>query len=117
MKKGVVLIMMFPLCIVLFSNAVYKHQHVLSDGQRVEHAHPFQSSSDTSGKGSGHQHTDREILLYTIISDSPVIVMFSPLFLDVYRKGESNPGALYPQLFFSITPVLHKLLRAPPCLS
>lgn len=117
MKKGFLLFMIFPLCFVLFSNTVYKHQHVLFDGQRIEHAHPFQSCPDNSCTDAEHEHTRGEILLYTLISDSHVIAMFLPFFIVVYRIRESDPGDLFTQTSFSNVPVLHNLLRAPPRMS
>jgi hypothetical protein len=109
--------MIFPLCIVLFSNATYRHQHTLSDGQKIEHAHPFQSCPDNTRPGPGHQHTDREIMLYTLITDSPVILMFLFLFLVVYRSREPDLGVSYARTAFSSDPVLQNLLRAPPIMS
>ena len=116
MKREFLLFMIFPLCFVLFSNTAYKHQHVLPDGQRIEHAHPFQSCPN-SCTDADHEHTDGEILLYTLISDSHVIAMFLPFFIVVYRIRESDPGDLCTQTSCSNVPVLHNLLRAPPRIS
>ncbi len=116
MKRVLFILMIFPVCFVMFNNAAYKHQHILSDGQVIEHAHPFQPCSSNGGDGSGHQHTKSEILLYSIISDSPVIVMLMPLFLAVFRFRESDLKISVPRKDFSNAPVLFKPLRAPPCI-
>ena len=113
MKKGFLLFMIFPLCFVLFINTAYKHQHVLPDGQKIVHAHPFQSCPN-SCNDADHEHTRGEILLYKLISDSHVIAMFLPFFMVVYRIRESDSGDLFTQTYFSNAPVLHNLLRAPP---
>jgi hypothetical protein len=112
MKKVLFILMIFPVCFVMFNNAAYRHQHILPDGQTIEHAHPFQPCK--KGDATGHQHTKSEILLYSIISDSPVIVMLLPLVLGVYRLREPDIKVTCPRDDFSNAPVLFKPLRAPP---
>lgn len=102
--------MILPLCFVLFSNTVYKHKHILPDGRRIEHAHPFQSCPDTPG----HQHTSRDILMYAVINDSPVIMAGIPLLLTSYATAECIIDTAYSSREALNGPVLYKLLRAPP---
>jgi hypothetical protein len=102
--------MLVPLCFVLFSNTVYKHQHLLPDGRRIEHAHPFQSCPDTPD----HQHTTRDILMYSIINDSPVIMAGLSLFLITCPVAECILHYTYSGCEAFNGLVLYKLLRAPP---
>ncbi len=114
MKRVLLLIMVFPLCLMLFNNSAFRHQHILPDGQLIEHAHPFQSDSEKSGPG--HHHTKQEFILFMVISDSPAILMFGGLLLAVFRILENDLKVLQPGTFFPVHAVLSKLLRAPPAI-
>ena len=114
MKRALLLIMILPLFLMQFSNTAFRHGHVLPDGQVVEHAHPFRSSPDKSGPG--HQHTDRELLLFTVIADSPLILLFPALILVVYRTRENDLKALPSLSGFSGRAVPFQCLRAPPAM-
>lgn len=114
-KRGIFLLMIFPLCLVLFNNTANRHQHLLPDGIVIEHAHPFQSYCTGSDKEKEHQHTDRELLLYTILTDSPVLVSSTDLSTDVFRFKEPDHIVLQPEKSLIKKPVSLSLLRAPPC--
>ncbi len=72
-QRILLLLMAIPLCAILHINNTYTHRHTLPDGSVVEHAHPFRAEGDASASRSGHTHSDDELLLYTLISGSPVI--------------------------------------------
>lgn len=106
--------MIFPLSLMLFNNIAYRHQHILFNGITIEHAHPFKPCSGNCGNGSGHQHTENELLLYTLITDSPVFLFFSLSFLVVYRNSESDLNIPLTLRYYRNSPVLYCFLRAPP---
>jgi hypothetical protein len=114
MKRALLLVMIFPLFLMQFSNTAFRHWHVMPDGQMVEHAHPFRSNSEKSGPG--HQHTERELLLFTVISDSPLILLFPAMILVVYRTRENDLEALSSIGGFSGRIVSFQFLRAPPAM-
>jgi hypothetical protein len=111
-KRALLLVMILPLFLMQFSNTAFRHWHVSPDGQVFEHAHPFRSGSEKSGPG--HQHTDRELLLFTVISDSPLILLFLAMILVVYRTRENDIEALPSISGFSGRTVTFQFLRAPP---
>ena len=70
---GSMLFMILPLCLIFHINTAYQHQHTLPDGSIIEHAHPYRSDNDNPNDREGHQHTEKELILYTLISGSPVV--------------------------------------------
>jgi hypothetical protein len=114
MKRTLLLLVIFPLFLMQFSNTAFRHRHVTPDGQMVEHAHPFRSNSEKSGPG--HQHTERELLLFTVISDSPLILLFPAMILVVYRTRENDLEALRAICRIPGRIVSFQLLRAPPAI-
>jgi hypothetical protein len=114
MKRALLLIVIFPIFLMQFSNTAFRHRHVMPDGQMFEHAHPFKSNSEKSG--SGHQHTERELLLFTVISDSPLILLFPAMILIVYRTRENDLKALRAIFGMPGRIVSFQLLRAPPAI-
>jgi hypothetical protein len=113
-KKTLLLLTILPLFLMQFSNTAYRHSHVLPDGQVVEHSHPFRSSSDKPGPG--HQHCNRELLLFTIISDSNPIPVFLALAIVVYRTREIDLEPLRVTGHLPSRAVSHQFMRAPPAL-
>ena len=73
MRKVLLVILILPLFGLLFTNTVYMHQHVLPDGTIVEHAHYHRSESSSESGGQDHHHTEKEFLLYSLISETSVL--------------------------------------------
>jgi hypothetical protein len=119
MKKGFLVFMILPLCLMLFINTAYRHHHILPDGKRVSHAHPFSSPGNNSGQGpqQGHQHSDLEILTYSLLSDSPAILSLNLDCPEVYLHNASGIGTFKTQNDLFRKAGNHKLLRAPPSCS
>ncbi len=114
MKKMVFLFMILPICLVVFNNSAYRHQHILPNGNRIEHAHPFQSCRNDSEPGKGHQHTEREYLLYSLITDSQVVFSrfcYSPWLFSI---RESNSKLNDPTEVVANESISFGHLRAPP---
>jgi hypothetical protein len=110
-KKGFALLMILPLCFVLFNNTVNRHQHQLPGGMVVEHAHPL---SSCCSEGKSHGHSDLELLLYLLISDSPVdddYCILSPLFIPCFET-DLKSGCI--QIAHTLNSHRLSLLRAPP---
>jgi len=73
MRKVLLTFLILPLFGLLFTNTVYMHQHVLPDGTIVEHAHYHRSESNSESGGQDHHHSDTELLLYSLISETSVL--------------------------------------------
>ncbi len=113
LKKGFALLMIMPLGFMLFNNTVNRHQHHLPGGMVVEHAHPF---SHCCKEGKNHDHSDLELLLYAIISDSPVDndnCSLSSLFIPCFETDPMQGRIItaHPSNSYRLS-----LLRAPPLL-
>jgi hypothetical protein len=106
--------MILPLCLMLFINTAYRHQHVMPDGTKVTHSHPFESSGNKPAD-KGHHHTDMELLSLGLFSDSALYLSsidFNP-FSGFFNISEINELREQSDLYReSVNP---RLLRAPPC--
>jgi hypothetical protein len=114
MKKGVLVFMILPLCLMLFINTAYRHHHILPDGKRVSHAHPFSSPGTGQDQQQGHQHSETEILTLSLLSDSAAIVSLDLNCPEVYLHNASGIGTFKSQSDLFRKVANHKLLRAPP---
>jgi hypothetical protein len=116
MKKGVLVFMILPLCLMLFINTAYRHHHILPDGKRVSHAHPFSSPGNNSGQGQqqGHQHSDMETLTLSLLSDPAAIVSTDLNCPEIYLHNAAGIGVFKAQSDLFRKLANHKLLRAPP---
>ncbi len=114
MKKGLSVIMLLPLLLLFFNNTAFRHQHVLPDGTAIEHAHYHRSDSDNSHDREDHQHTEKEILLFALISDSPVTVDNVYLLPEANQYETDDLKIPHPQNFSFNNPLFSYLLRAPP---
>ncbi len=111
LKKGFALLMILPLGFMLFNNTVNRHQHQLPGGVVVEHAHPF---SSCCSEGKSHDHSDLELLLYALISDSPVdddSLILSPFIIPCF-ESDLKSGCI--KTTHSFNSYRLSLLRAPP---
>jgi hypothetical protein len=115
-KSALGLLIILPLLLILFNNTVYRHHHILPDGILIEHAHPFKyCCCESTDKGSKHSHSDRELLIYAVTTDSPVIASSIIHLPEVFILRESDLSVLRPDTDFVTEPVSLSLLRAPPC--
>ncbi len=116
MNRGLSLLMILPLFLVLFNNTVNRHRHISSEGIVIEHSHPIKScccgNSEKSGK---HQHTDKELLFYTVTTDAPVVLFSLIVAPEVFRMKEADLRFQQPDEVYFIQSVSLSLLRAPPC--
>jgi 4-amino-4-deoxy-L-arabinose transferase-like glycosyltransferase len=99
-----ILLFLLPAVLWLFINAtVNRHNHYISSGYFVSHAHIYDKTPSNSDFPGSHHHNEAQLLLISIISD-PIatvsIVLFLWLFLvAVYR-------------LFKITTVDPELIRS-----
>ncbi len=114
MKKALFVFMIFPLWLIMFNNAAYKHYHIMPGGIRIEHAHPFKSCCDSSGSGQNHQHKERELIFYSLITDSSVVLCSFTNLAGVFPQRESDIKFLQPLEFLTNESLSLVQLRAPP---
>lgn len=112
-KQILSLLLLVLLIFIMFNNAFFLHEHILSNGKFVVHAHPFshQNEEDTGNK---HTHTESEFAFIALINQIFVLVIianFLFLFLQSSRKKiylVFHEKKSYTQPEFSFN------LRAPP---
>ncbi|TVR70686.1 MAG: hypothetical protein EA408_10765 [Marinilabiliales bacterium] len=110
-KKGLTLLMILPLGFVLFNNTVNRHQHQLPNGMIIEHSHPF---SSCCSEGKNHEHSDLELLLFTLLCDSTVTddgCAYTSGFIAGYASDLKSGYVFVPQSFGLLRCCP---LRAPP---
>lgn len=74
-------LLMLPAVIWLFYNTtVNRHIHVFSDGYVISHSHPFVKNQAETDPSKTHHHTDKELMLLSLFSDS-VVPIITLLFL------------------------------------
>jgi hypothetical protein len=95
-------------------HTAYNHQHTLPDGSIIEHAHPFRPGQGNCPERGGHQHTEKEWLLYALISDSPVFTETNSALPYAIHCVEHKRDIGRVQKPFTNHSVSSCLLRAPP---
>jgi hypothetical protein len=106
--------MILPLCLMLYINTAYRHQHLMPDGTKVIHSHPIDSAGNKQA-AKGHHHTCMELLSLSLVSDSALYLSsidFNP-FAGFYNISEINELREQSDLYRES--VNTRLLRAPPC--
>lgn len=64
-------ILLLPAVIWLFINAtVNRHNHYLSEGYIISHAHPYDKTPSNQDPRGSHHHNEAELFLISLISDS-----------------------------------------------
>ena len=61
---------------LITNNAIFTHLHILSDGEVIEHAHPYDKSNDSKPYKS-HHHTNAELIFYQNLENIILIVFFT----------------------------------------
>lgn len=83
-------VILLPAVIWLFINAtVNRHNHYLSGGYLISHAHPYDKTPQPSGTTGSHQHSESELLLISLVSDpvttASILFMLCLFVIMVYR--------------------------------
>lgn len=114
LRKVLSVIMLLPLLLLFFNNTAFRHQHVLSDGTVIEHSHYHPSDSKNPHDREDHQHTEKEFLLFALISDSPIAVDSGCLLPEVNQDETDDLKIVKSQNHSFNKPVFSYLLRGPP---
>jgi len=61
--KAIAFLMIGAMGLFIINKLVFSHLHKLEDGTVIEHAHPYDRSSD-SGPYKSHHHTKSELLFF-----------------------------------------------------
>ncbi len=95
---------------LIANKAVFMHTHRLNDGTIIEHAHPYNKSTDSKPYKS-HHHTKAELLFFQNFEILSLFVFLTFALLNIFKKTKYS--------FYRITSytlaciILHKG-RAPP---
>jgi hypothetical protein len=96
--------------IMIANNVAFLHTHVLSDGQIVQHAHPF-SKNKAENQNPGHSHNALEILVLNQLS---ILVLFVASVGLIISRFSTQVN--YVARIFHVCVESHAIpaLRAPP---
>lgn len=111
------ILLLLPVCVLLFNGNTNWHYHYDLRGNLVRHAHPYASSgseNDGTPAEKGHQHSGAELYMLAMLSDTSMLQeasIFSPGLLpdgpDFKRFRGDRLWSASPS--FRLSP-----LRAPP---
>lgn len=96
--------------VMIANNVAYLHTHILSDGEIIQHAHPF-SKSENSNSGTQHQHSKLEVFM---LSHLLLLALIMPVILSLIQLTHTplqfhfSTGEIYTKSFSEI------FLRGPP---
>lgn len=96
--------------VMIANNVAYLHSHILSDGQIIQHAHPF-SKSENSNSGTQHQHSKLEVFM---LNHLLLLTLILPVILSLIQlthtplKFHFSTGEIYTNSFSDF------FLRGPP---
>jgi len=116
-KNTISLTLLLAHWLIIVSYAFFLHTHVLEDGTRIVHAHPFQqeqgNQEQEKGKtnsGSSHEHT---VFSYTLLSSlNHLFLSNSPHYsFETYQQLFT---ASYHYFIPARSNLFYKALRAPP---
>ena len=94
----------------IVNKAVFSHVHRLNDGRIIEHAHPYDSTSDSEPYKS-HQHSSTEMLFFQNLEILFTIAFLTLVLIALGNKIKVSPQGLSKYRLVFLT--LHKG-RAPP---
>lgn len=97
-----ILILLFPaICWLFINNAINRHSHLLTSGDIVSHAHPYQKEDTNKSPFQSHHHSGSELIILNLVSNIlvilciPFIINFSKKFLkEIITKPGSIPICL-----------------------
>jgi len=95
---------------MIANNVAFLHTHVLSDGQIVQHAHPF-SKNKAENQNSGHTHNSLEILILNQLLILVLLIASTGLIITRFSTQVNSIARI-----FHICVESHTIpaLRAPP---
>ncbi len=71
-------LLFLPALIWLFTNAtINSHTHILHNGIKVSHAHPYDKNKSEPYQYPGHNHTKDELILLDLIGHPLIILTFA----------------------------------------
>ncbi len=111
-----ILIILLPLCWLIYNNTANWHYHYDDAGNPVKHAHPLSASGDVpfEGQKQDHEHTSGELYMLAMITDAAgmLFISFVALHFFLYHRTLS---ICFPVDGMIPVPSFHiPLLRAPP---
>jgi 4-amino-4-deoxy-L-arabinose transferase-like glycosyltransferase len=72
---GLILLMLPALVWLFYNTTVNRHVHVLADGTVILQSHPFEKKSSSSDPLNAHHHSEKELMLLSLFSDSLISVI------------------------------------------
>ena len=86
---GLILLMLPAVVWLFYNTTVNRHIHVFADGYVISHSHPFAKGQADTDPSRTHSHTEKELLLLSLFSDSvvPIItLLFLIPFIQTYPQ-------------------------------
>ena len=90
------LLLLLPAVTWLFINAtINRHDHSISNGYVISHAHPYEKTQENQDPVQSHQHSGTELFLLSLVSDPAttasiilILVMFLMAVMKVFRPHD-----------------------------
>ncbi len=98
---------------MFINSTVNKHNHLLLNGQIIEHSHPFNAGYDSSPL-KNHHHTEKEFILLSLISNPLFAVFLTVPFLLLIQKVLECKNVLYTETLLKINLKKFPPNKAPP---
>ena len=104
-----------PLVVGLFYNqAANQHWHKLENGIVVEHAHPFERSSDTTTPFQNHHHSNQDFIILEMLFQATTLLLFFFVLIAAFFTAGVEKIGNYITRFVAPPDFSANLLRAPP---
>ena len=108
--KSVAWLVIVIMGILIVNKAVFIHTHRLTDGTVVEHAHPFDKSTDSKPFKS-HHHTKAELLFFQNLE---IIFLFVFLTFALFIAAKKSKYSFNRKINYTLSCILLHKGRAPP---
>ena len=85
-RKPVLVLLMFALCLVFYNHANNWHYHMLNNGVVIEHSHPYDKQGDRGTSFPSHNHSKSSLLFFDMISNLFVLLIVAIGVQQVFRR-------------------------------
>jgi hypothetical protein len=108
--KSIACLMIGMMGMLVANKAVFMHTHRLNDGTIIEHAHPYNKSTDSKPYKS-HHHTKAELLFFQNLEILFLFVFLTFASLNLVKKAKHS---FYRKTSYTLTCIILHKGRAPP---
>jgi len=108
-RKVIAYALLFLVTSLLFNNVAYLHTHITTGGESITHAHPYNTSSDSTPIKT-HTHKKYE---YSVIHSILFFLIASTLVLAIFN-AKIHKNLIISKIHYSLIEARPNFLRGPP---